>query len=261
MSTFANNIKGRLATDYADFLIPHLTAQTHLLDVGCGAGELTVGLAPYVDSIQAIDQLDLFRSAKTYVKEHNLTNVSFSKGDVYGLDFPDNLFDVVFCHSTLEALKTPARALQQMHRVLKPDGLIALASVEYSGLIVSGGQVELLKHFYQIRETLWQTTAGANPFTGQKLRGLLHSTGFKDVTVTTKSFSYGTERAVKAFGVARAADCHDPWYRDNALEQGLATASDLDAINEAWLAWSRSPDAYLAFPWCRAIGNKDKDYS
>ena len=36
----------------------------------------------------------------------------------------------------------------------------------------------------------------------------------------------------------------------------LATNDDLRHMKSAWEAWGRSPSAYFAFPWCRAIGRR-----
>jgi hypothetical protein len=61
---------------------------------------------------------------------------------------------------------------------------------------------------------------------------------------------------VDAFGRARAADCGDGWYASSAKKHGLASDGDLAAMSRAWLEWSQSPEAYLAFAWCRALGRK-----
>ena len=45
MTTFEDRMAARDPGRYADFLLPHLDADTHLLDLGCGDGALTVGLA------------------------------------------------------------------------------------------------------------------------------------------------------------------------------------------------------------------------
>ncbi len=68
--------------------------------------------------------------------------------------------------------------------------------------------------------------------------------------------SYGTGEAVTAFGVARAEQCRDSWYERSATKHELATEGELDAMTRAWQEWSRSPDAYAAFAWCRALGWK-----
>ncbi len=65
----------------------------------------------------------------------------------------------------------------------------------------------------------------------------------------------GTTDAVRAFGRDRAEQVPGG-YTDAALEHGLATEAELAAMEKAWLEWSESPAAYLAFAWCRAIGIK-----
>jgi hypothetical protein len=133
---------------------------------------------------------------------------------------------------------------------------VGVASVEYSGIIIAGDDVEPLRRFYQIREKLWELEGVANPYLGRNLRGLLDRCGFKGVIATTKCFSYGTADSVAEFGSGRAADCVDRWYSNSAVSHGLASADELQNIKRAWETWSRSTSAYLAFPWCRAVGWK-----
>lgn len=44
--------------------------------------------------------------------------------DVEALDFPDQSFDAAVCWSVLEHVPNPQRAISELHRVLKPGGLI-----------------------------------------------------------------------------------------------------------------------------------------
>jgi hypothetical protein len=62
---------------------------------------------------------------------------------------------------------------------------------------------------------------------------------------------------VREFGLARAEQCGgDDWYADRAQAHGLATPEELEDLRHAWMEWSKAPDAYLAFAWCRAVGRK-----
>ena len=45
----------RTAEVYADFLLPYLASDTHLVDVGCGSGELSLDLARRVGAVTGID--------------------------------------------------------------------------------------------------------------------------------------------------------------------------------------------------------------
>jgi ubiquinone/menaquinone biosynthesis C-methylase UbiE len=254
---FEASLEARSAGDYADFLLPHLEDDSRLLDVGCGHGTITLGLADRVAHVMAVDSAEEeFADARRYTAEHGIENVEFRVGSVYGLDFPDDHFDACLCHSMLETLDRPLDGLMEIKRVLKPGGVVGVACVEYGGLILAGTSHELLRRFYATRERVWLLENTADPYRGRRLRGLLERARFDRVSVTSKYFSYGTAEAVESFGQARAEDCGESWYARAAIKHGLVTAGDLDAMSRAWLEWSKSPDAYLAFAWCRALGWK-----
>jgi SAM-dependent methyltransferase len=225
-----------------------------MLDAGCGTGTITVGLAEHVAAVVGVDQEDNFGPAVEYAITSDIANVGFQVGDLYALEFPEAHFDACLCHSALEAVKRPADVLLELRRVMKPGGVLGVASVEYGGIILAGDDVEPLRRFYQIRERLWQLEGVGNPYLGRELRGLLNQCGFEKVVGTTKYFCYGTPIEVAAFGAGRVSDCRDRWYRSRAMSHGLASSDDLRQMEGAWEVWSRSPRAYLAFPWCRAVG-------
>ena len=54
-SAFAASLKVRNAADYADFLLAHLDDDFRVLDVGCGQGTITLGLAEKVAHVVAVD--------------------------------------------------------------------------------------------------------------------------------------------------------------------------------------------------------------
>jgi SAM-dependent methyltransferase len=246
----------RSARVYADFLAPHLSSGSHLLDVGCGSGELTLDLAATVGRVTGVDaESEEIETARRAATQAGISNADFQVGDAYSLDLPSDHVDAVLAHSVLEALDRPTAAVTEMKRVLKPGGVLAVASVEYAGLILAGPHRDRTSRFYAIRERLWQID-GADPYLGRELRGLLLGAGFADVIATTKYISYGTADAVNEFGVGRAEDCIDDWYSTSAVRNGLATQEELAAMRRAWLEWSESPASYAAFAWCRALGWK-----
>jgi SAM-dependent methyltransferase len=251
-------MSSRSAAVYADFLLPHLADGFRVLDIGCGPGSITIGMA--AERVEAhfvgVDPKDDFAAARDHGADRGIENVEFRAGDVYGLDFPEGHFDACLCHSTLETLDRPLDALIEIKRVLRPGGVLGVACVEYGGLILAGPRVDLLRWFYAVRERLWQLEGLADPYRGRELRGLLGQAGFDGVQATSKYISWGTPEDVCSFGTDRAADCGDTWYRHDAIAHGLATEGDIDDMQRAWVDWSTSADAYAAFAWCRALGRK-----
>jgi ubiquinone/menaquinone biosynthesis C-methylase UbiE len=108
--SFEDRIAQRSAEVYADFLIPHLTPDTDLLDVGCGPGTISLGLAPHVRSMIGVDLEDAFDDARTHAEAVGIRNVEFRVGDVRSLSFEDDTFDACLAHSMLETLEHPQDA-------------------------------------------------------------------------------------------------------------------------------------------------------
>jgi len=249
-------LAARSVDDYADFLTPHLSSDSHVLDVGCGTGALALGLAARTGRVTGVDtDADDLAEARAHADRLGVTNAEFREVSAYGVDLPDDHVDAVFAHSLLEALERPDDALREMVRVLRPGGILAVASVEYGGYVVSGPQSPLLRRFYEIREQLW-LIEGANPYLGRRLRGLLSAAGLTEVVASTKSFSFGTTAAVRSYALDRADECSDDWYAPSAVMHGLATADDLRDMASAWTEWSESPESFATFAWCRAVGRK-----
>jgi len=256
-ATFQAFLATRNAADYADFFLPHLNAGSRVLDVGCGTGTITVGLAVHAGEVVGVDPDNEFDDARRYAVEHGLENVEFRRGSVYALELPNDHFDACLAHSMLETLERPLDALIEIKRTLKPGAIVGVACVEYGGLILAGPGEEILWRFYSVREQLWQLESTADPYRGRRLRDLLGRAGFEGVATTSTFFSYGTPTAVEAFGLARAEQCREEdWYSKRARAHGLATATELEEMQRTWVEWSKAPDAYLAFAWCRALGQK-----
>ena len=248
-----DQIASRAASDYADFLLPELSKATHLLDVGCGDGALTRGLASACGRVTAVDlAADDFQAGAASLRTENVT---FVQADGTRLPFRDGFFDVVLLHSVLESGVAPVRLLAEVRRVLRPGGRVGVASVEYGGLVLAGPNVELLLRSNQIRVQSWRRE-GADPFLGRELRRLLDENGFVDVEASAKAFSYGTPARVQAFARGRAEECSDPEYVAEAVQAGLATRDEMAEMAAAWSAWGESRTSYAAFTWCRALARR-----
>lgn len=257
---FEQYLDSRPVAIFADFFTQHLVSDDRVLDCGSGEGAITVGLAQCVPrgSVVGID-LDTgdVSPAAAYLNQQAINHVHFSGASMLELPFADETFSACLCHSSLETLPDPLQALHEIRRVLKPNGLIGAASVEYEGVLIAGQQEALLKQFYAVREALWRLTGVAEPRLGKHLRGLLHAAGFGRISAHAHYMSHGNDADVSDFGLERAADCEDPWYAENALAHDLLSRDDLRAMQAAWTNWAAAKDSFLGFTWCRAIGRKE----
>jgi SAM-dependent methyltransferase len=251
--TFEDLLRNRSAAEYADFVLPSIDGDDRVLDVGCGAGSITIGLAQVARHVTGIDVDDAeFADARTYAAEHGVSNVEFREGSIYALEVPDSSVDVCTLFSMMETLDDPLAGLAEVRRVLKSGGLLGASSIEYGGLVLHGPGEPLLRRFYELRLKLWEAQGDVHPYRGRELRGLLSAAGFEQVEAATTYFNYGTIERVRTFGLARAADCRDEWFVIGVTEQGFADQAEIDALEQAWTTWSESADSFAAFAWGRA---------
>lgn len=97
-----------------------------VLDCGCGEGFYVKLLSElYNCKIVGLDHdLELLEVAKRRVG--NRDNVGFQFGDINHLPFDDETFDKIILSEVLEHISDDERALQEVYRVLKKGGVLAL---------------------------------------------------------------------------------------------------------------------------------------
>ena len=93
-----------------------------VLEVATGTGLIACHIAKSVKHVTATDFSPGMIAAAQ--RKHAPTNVSFSIEDAAALSFPDHSFDAAIISNALHIMPDPARALSQIRRVLKPDGLL-----------------------------------------------------------------------------------------------------------------------------------------
>jgi SAM-dependent methyltransferase len=96
-----------------------------VLEVGFGAGAVLLALAPAAGSLFGID-LDADPKVVGTLLEGRGIRADLRKGNVYELPFEEGLFDLVVSYSVFEHLHDYRRALGEVARVLRPDGLFLL---------------------------------------------------------------------------------------------------------------------------------------
>lgn len=248
----------RTASVEAGFFLPHLRPGMRLLDCGCGPGTITVNLAEVVapGEVVGIDLEDKqFEIGRAYARERGVSNVRFETGNIYDLSFESNTFDAVFAHAILYHLKTPEHALRELHRVLKPGGVIGIRDLDNGGTILTPKN-QLL---HKARELLDRALEynGGHPFFGRTQRAVLRKVGFVHVQASASYDNYGTAETTRAVGQYLADLILQPHMTRVITEQKWASQSELEEISAAYIAWGEHPDAFCARARCEAVGWKE----
>ena len=102
----------------------------HVLDVGCGAGRSTYQFAKnYPNSqVYGLDfSQDAFAQTEQAASDAGINNLHFVIRDASQMDPKwNNKFDYIFINDALHDQAYPDRVLNEIHRVMKPDGILSV---------------------------------------------------------------------------------------------------------------------------------------
>jgi SAM-dependent methyltransferase len=96
-----------------------------VLDAGCGDGWGTAALAEIGATAVGVD---FAPAAIAEARGEHGDKASFAEADLRDLPFEDGEFDHVVCFETIAQIAEPEQALDELHRVLHPGGLLLISS-------------------------------------------------------------------------------------------------------------------------------------
>lgn len=127
---FCPQVKGEISLEhYLRYLLASgLAAGLDTLDMACGEGYGSSLLAKKAKSVVGVDisPQAIEHAQSTYKAE----NLSFLEGDAAAIPLPDASVDFVVSFETIEHLRNQEKMLDEIRRVLRPNGLLMLSSPE-----------------------------------------------------------------------------------------------------------------------------------
>jgi len=104
-----------------------------LLEVGCGSGAFTTFVARAVSekgTVHAVDiepkMLEQLESKLNRPENHDIKNIQLTQSNAYKLPFENDFFDLACMITVLQEIPDRHRALQEIKRVLRPGGVLAV---------------------------------------------------------------------------------------------------------------------------------------
>ena len=236
----------RTAENSAAFLLPHLRSDAEVLDVGCGPGTITLGLARRAGRVVGVDMSpEMVEACGALATREGVANVSFEAGSAYELPFDGDAFDVVYAHQVLQHLADPVAALREFRRVLRPGGLVAVRDSDYDSMVHAPVEPAIERW----REIVPQVAAanGGEANAGRHLPGWVRAAGFVEPAVTASTTTYADAEGRAAWGGMWAVRATDSDFATHATAGGFATRSDLEAISAAFRRWADQPHGFWAW--------------
>lgn len=106
-----------------------------LLDLGTGTGRILQIFAPQVQRAVGVDASpEMLNIARSKLEAAQMTNCRVRLADLNRLPMANASFDAVTMHHVLHFLETPAQAIEEASRVLRPGGKLVIVDFETHGL-------------------------------------------------------------------------------------------------------------------------------
>jgi len=223
-SVVAHHAK-RTAEVEAAFFLPFLKPGMRLLDIGCGPGSITTGLAQRVapgETIGIDPSSRVTDTAAALANGFSAGRLTFAVGDIYASPFADETFDAVFAHQVLQHLPRPIEALQKARMLLRPGGVIGVRDVDWGSTTFypdNPGMRRFLTLYYDLARR-----SGAEPNAGRHLRHWFREAGFGETRVTTSTVSYTDSIATAEWGDT---------YAERTLRSNIADRALVGRFNQS----------------------------
>jgi ubiquinone/menaquinone biosynthesis C-methylase UbiE len=232
----------RTVADSAAYLVPHLRPGLMVLDVGCGPATITADLAALVAPGHVVG-LDTVPAVLTEAAHGLDTAAAFAAATAYRLPFADATFDIVHAHQVLQHLSDPVAALREMARVCRPGGLVAARDADYAAMTWYPASTAL-DGWLDLYHSLAHAN-GAEPDAGRRLLSWAQAAGLTEVVPSASTWLYATPDRVTWWARTWADRVVHSRFAADAVQRGLASTADLDALAAGWADWASHPDAWF----------------
>jgi ubiquinone/menaquinone biosynthesis C-methylase UbiE len=226
-----------------------------ILEAGCGVGAQTIILGQKSPSA-LITSVDISEESVASAKEKadlaGLNNVTFQRGDIFDLKFPNASFDHVFVCFVLEHLKSPVEALAGLKRFLKPGGTITVIEGDHGSAYFHPDSAQA--HAAIQCQIDLQAQAGGNPLIGRELYPLLAKSGYSDVKVSPRMVYVDSSRPNLVDGfIKKTFTAMVEGVREQALSRQLVDQDTFDkGIRDLYR--TAEPDGTFCYTFFKAVG-------
>lgn len=114
-----------------------------VLELACGTGILSVQLAGNVKMLEATDfSEEMIKQAR---RKCHSARLHFSVQDATALPYAPETFDAVVISNALHIMPSPGKALAEIKRVLKPDGILIAPTFTVAGSVFGRIKIRIME--------------------------------------------------------------------------------------------------------------------
>jgi len=195
-------------------------------DLGCGVGMTTALLAELVGPTGEVVGVDLSAAQLAQAQElmpSEFSNVKFVEASATDTGLPYGSFDLVYSRFLLIHLVEPVAALREMHRLLKPGGILVC---EDGDLTTAGSEPTTALNMFADLFGRLGPKWGVDYTLGRRLFQLVSAENFSDVEITYNQpvVARGEQKRLAELSVTEAGPSfvNAGLITEQALEQTLA---------------------------------------
>jgi SAM-dependent methyltransferase len=228
-----------------------------LLDIGCGPGSITAGLAMAVAPGRTVGvdtSNEALERARTDAADGGIKNLEYQIADAYDLPFPDGSFDAAHMHQVLQHLSDPERALLEAVRVLAPGGVIGITEVDWDTAIF-WPRTSATDRFLEIYDEV-AIRNGGDPDMGRRLRSMLEPLGLERMEIGALAWSFGDAAATAQWGDLWWSRIQESNIATVAVETGISTFEELSEVGSGLHEWGQAANAFFSITHGEALGWK-----
>ena len=192
-----------------------------ILDFGCGYGQLLEALSKIVSKPSKLIGIDADKNVVDQAKTR-VPNIDFRQNKfIDSLSFPDASFDIVISVDALECIPEKEPLINEIHRVLKPNGKVIFAHWDWDTQIYNSAHKDIIRRFvtkYSDWRQPWM--ASSDGLMGRKLWGRFqgggkfqgHMDSFSLLETEYRPGTYGYDRLHDLAGLVEKGEVEKSEY-------------------------------------------------
>jgi len=161
-----------------------LSPQAHILDAGCGTGEISARLAVLFPqaTLLGVDVIDDHLALARLKSAAAGSRVRFENRSIFELGLPDASFDLVVCRHVLQAIPHAEQAIAELVRVTRRGGWIHLIPEDYLMIHFEPRQLDA-DDFWSVVPRRFGAALDTDLRIGRRAYGILRRLGLSNITV------------------------------------------------------------------------------